>query len=50
VDCTEAEVAAADLIVVLTDHDVVDWTMLENNAAKVLDTRNRLRSPAVDRL
>jgi UDP-N-acetyl-D-glucosamine dehydrogenase len=50
VACTEAEVTAADLIIVLTDHDVVDWALLEEHAAKVLDTRNRLRSPATDRL
>jgi UDP-N-acetyl-D-glucosamine dehydrogenase len=50
VACTETEVTAADLIIVLTDHDVVDWALLEEHAAKVLDTRNRLRSPATDRL
>ena len=50
VECTESEVAAADLVIVLTDHDVVDWALLERHADKVLDTRNRLRSPAVDRL
>ncbi|MGQ0483549.1 MAG: nucleotide sugar dehydrogenase [Pseudonocardia sp.] len=50
VDCSEAEVAAADLVIVLTDHDVVDWALLERHAAKVLDTRNRLRDPATDRL
>ncbi|GAA5155911.1 nucleotide sugar dehydrogenase [Pseudonocardia eucalypti] len=47
---TEADVAAADLVVVLTDHDDIDWPLLEAHAEKVLDTRNRLRSPAVDRL
>lgn len=50
VECTEAEVAAADLVVVLTDHEVVDWALLETHAAKVLDTRNRLRSAETDRL
>ncbi|HZZ50565.1 MAG TPA: nucleotide sugar dehydrogenase [Pseudonocardia sp.] len=50
VECTEAEVAGADLVVVLTDHDVVDWALLETHAAKVLDTRNRLRATATDRL
>jgi UDP-N-acetyl-D-mannosaminuronic acid dehydrogenase/UDP-N-acetyl-D-glucosamine dehydrogenase len=50
VGCTEDEVAASDLVVVLTDHDSVDWPLLERHAAKMLDTRNRLRDPAVDRL
>jgi UDP-N-acetyl-D-glucosamine dehydrogenase len=50
VECTEAEVTGADLVIVLTDHDVVDWALLDQHAAKVLDTRNRLRAPAVDRL
>ncbi len=50
VDCTETEVAGADLVIVLTDHRVVDWELLERHADKVLDTRNKLRNPAVDRL
>jgi UDP-N-acetyl-D-glucosamine dehydrogenase len=51
VDCTEAEVTGADLVIVLTDHDVVDWALLEKHAEKVLDTRNRLRhAPGVDTL
>ncbi|MBV9313924.1 MAG: nucleotide sugar dehydrogenase [Pseudonocardia sp.] len=50
VECSDAEVASADLVVVLTDHDQVDWTLLERYAERVLDTRNRLRSPAADRL
>ncbi|HEY4005687.1 MAG TPA: nucleotide sugar dehydrogenase [Pseudonocardia sp.] len=50
VECTQAEIDAADLVVVLTDHEVVDWPLLDRHADKVLDTRNRLRSPSVDRL
>jgi UDP-N-acetyl-D-mannosaminuronic acid dehydrogenase/UDP-N-acetyl-D-glucosamine dehydrogenase len=50
VECTQAEIDAADLVVVLTDHEVVDWPLLARHADKVLDTRNRLRSPSVDRL
>jgi UDP-N-acetyl-D-mannosaminuronic acid dehydrogenase/UDP-N-acetyl-D-glucosamine dehydrogenase len=51
VDCTEAEVTAADLVIVLTDHEVVDWPLLEQHSTKVLDTRNRLRhAPGVDTL
>ena len=47
---TPDEVEAADLVVVLTDHDDMDWALLERHAAKVLDTRNRLTAPDVDRL
>jgi len=51
VDCSEAEVTGADLVIVLTDHDVVDWPLLEKHAEKILDTRNRLRhAPGVDTL
>jgi UDP-N-acetyl-D-mannosaminuronic acid dehydrogenase/UDP-N-acetyl-D-glucosamine dehydrogenase len=51
VACTEAEVDAADLVVVLTDHDLIDWAVFERHAEKILDTRNRLRdAPGVDRL
>jgi UDP-N-acetyl-D-mannosaminuronic acid dehydrogenase/UDP-N-acetyl-D-glucosamine dehydrogenase len=50
VKCTEENLGAADLIVVLTDHDALDWAAVERHAPRVLDTRNRLRSPAADRL
>ena len=50
VDCTPETLAEADLVVVLTDHDDVDWELLERHADRVLDTRNRLTDPAVDRL
>jgi UDP-N-acetyl-D-mannosaminuronic acid dehydrogenase/UDP-N-acetyl-D-glucosamine dehydrogenase len=50
VDCTPETVAAADVIVVLADHDAVDWDLLERHGERVLDTRNRLANPAVDRL
>jgi UDP-N-acetyl-D-mannosaminuronic acid dehydrogenase/UDP-N-acetyl-D-glucosamine dehydrogenase len=50
VGLTPETVAEADLVVVLTDHDDLDWALLEQHAAKVLDTRNRLTAPGVDRL
>jgi UDP-N-acetyl-D-mannosaminuronic acid dehydrogenase/UDP-N-acetyl-D-glucosamine dehydrogenase len=50
VDCTPETVAAADIVVVLADHDDVDWDLLEQHGKRVLDTRNRLANPAVDRL
>ena len=37
-------------MIVLTDHDDLPWDVLEQHADRVLDTRNRLRSEAVDRL
>jgi UDP-N-acetyl-D-glucosamine dehydrogenase len=50
VGCTPETVAEADVVVVLADHDEIDWALLEQHAERVLDTRNRLRSAAVDRL
>jgi UDP-N-acetyl-D-mannosaminuronic acid dehydrogenase/UDP-N-acetyl-D-glucosamine dehydrogenase len=42
--------ARADLIVVLTDHDHIDWTQVALNEDRILDTRNRLHHLAVNRL
>jgi UDP-N-acetyl-D-mannosaminuronic acid dehydrogenase/UDP-N-acetyl-D-glucosamine dehydrogenase len=50
VECTPEVVADSDIVVVLTDHDDVDWELIERHADRVLDTRNRLQAPAVDRL
>jgi UDP-N-acetyl-D-glucosamine dehydrogenase len=44
------EVADADLVIVLTDHDQLPWDLLERGAEKVLDTRNRVRAAGADRL
>jgi UDP-N-acetyl-D-glucosamine dehydrogenase len=41
VDLTEAEVAAADVVVVLTDHDEFDYDMVTRTGRYVFDTRNR---------
>jgi UDP-N-acetyl-D-glucosamine dehydrogenase len=49
VSLTPEEVAAADLVVVLTDHDGVDYELLAN-AASVFDTRNRVRVGVIERL
>ena len=43
-------VADSDVVVVLADHDEIDWELLEQNADRVLDTRNRLTGTGVDRL
>ncbi len=50
VACEPDEVAAADVIVVLTDHDDIDWDLIGQHADRVLDTRNRLAGSLVDRL
>ncbi|GAA3243390.1 nucleotide sugar dehydrogenase [Pseudonocardia petroleophila] len=50
VECTDERLAAADLIVVLTDHDAVDWALVGRHARRVLDTRHRLDEPGTDRL
>jgi UDP-N-acetyl-D-glucosamine dehydrogenase len=42
VDLTPDEVATADAIVLLTDHDLFDYHLLEEADAYVLDTRHRL--------
>jgi UDP-N-acetyl-D-glucosamine dehydrogenase len=43
-------VRAADAVVVLTDHDGIDYGLLEREARWVLDCRNRLSGPRVESL
>jgi len=50
VDLTEEEVAGADAVILLVDHDVFDYELVERCARLVLDTRHRLRGGAVDTL
>jgi UDP-N-acetyl-D-glucosamine dehydrogenase len=50
VDLTPEEVASADAVVLVTDHDDVDYDLVLREAAYVLDTRNRLRAPNVEPL
>jgi UDP-N-acetyl-D-glucosamine dehydrogenase len=40
VELSVSELEAADLVVVLTDHDVFDFDLVERHAADVLDCRN----------
>ncbi|MCA1601950.1 MAG: nucleotide sugar dehydrogenase, partial [Acidobacteria bacterium] len=47
---TAEQFRAADLVMVLTDHDKVEWSLLELDPHKVFDTRRRLRHPAVNHL
>ncbi len=44
VDLTDAELGAADLTVILTDHSDVDWERVVARSQRVFDTRNATRS------
>jgi UDP-N-acetyl-D-glucosamine dehydrogenase len=50
VDLTPDELARADAVVIVTDHDCFDYEMVAEHARFVLDTRNRMRAPGVERL
>jgi UDP-N-acetyl-D-mannosaminuronic acid dehydrogenase/UDP-N-acetyl-D-glucosamine dehydrogenase len=50
VECTDALLSAADLVVVLTDHNAIDWSMVRRHGDHVLDARNRLGVAAGERL
>ena len=50
VEATAKELAAADAVVLVTDHDAFDYDLVEKHARYVLDTRNRLDGPSVERL
>jgi UDP-N-acetyl-D-mannosaminuronic acid dehydrogenase/UDP-N-acetyl-D-glucosamine dehydrogenase len=41
---------AADLVLVLTDHDAFDWSAIGAVSEKVLDTRNRMVGTDVETL
>jgi len=43
VECTADEVRTADIVVVVTDHDEFDYDMVQREAARIFDTRNRYR-------
>lgn len=50
VEATADELAAADAVVLVTDHDAFDYDLVATHARFVLDTRNRLDGPSVERL
>ena len=50
VELTAEELASAHGVVVVTDHDAFDYDLVRQHAAYVLDTRNRLSGPTVERL
>jgi UDP-N-acetyl-D-glucosamine dehydrogenase len=47
---TEAEIAAADAVILLTDHDAFDLDAIARHARYVLDCRCRLAGPTVEKL
>jgi UDP-N-acetyl-D-glucosamine dehydrogenase len=51
VECTTDELTAADVVVLLVDHDAFDLEQVASTASYVLDTRNRVpNAPSVERL
>lgn len=48
VEVTRKELAAADVVVLLTDHDSFDYAMITEHASLILDCRNRLSGPTVE--
>jgi UDP-N-acetyl-D-glucosamine dehydrogenase len=50
VELSADEVASADAVVLVTDHDAFDYELVRAHARYILDTRNRLDGPTVDRL
>ncbi|WFE56065.1 nucleotide sugar dehydrogenase [Micromonospora sp. WMMD712] len=50
VGLTEREIRAADAVVVVTDHDCLDYDLVVRHARYVFDTRNRCHGPTVERL
>lgn len=42
VDLTANTLAGFDAAVIVTDHDAIDWAMLQRHSRLVVDTRNRL--------
>jgi UDP-N-acetyl-D-glucosamine dehydrogenase len=50
VDLSPEEVAGADAVLLLVDHDGVDYDVVADNARYVLDCRHRLSGPQVEHL
>ena len=50
VEVTADELAAADAVILITDHDAFDYDLIGRNSSYILDTRNRLDGPSVERL
>ncbi|MEU6023800.1 nucleotide sugar dehydrogenase [Micromonospora sp. NPDC048871] len=50
VELTEREIREADCVVVITDHDVFDYPLVERHARYIFDARNRCSGPKVERI
>jgi UDP-N-acetyl-D-mannosaminuronate dehydrogenase len=50
VEATADELAGADAVLLVTDHDAFDYDLVHQHARYVLDTRNRLDGPSIERL
>jgi UDP-N-acetyl-D-glucosamine dehydrogenase len=50
VELTTGELAGADAVVLVTDHDDVDYGLVLQHASYVFDSRNRLTAPNVEHL
>ncbi len=50
VDLSAEEIEGSDGVVIITDHDAFDYDLVRLHASYVLDTRNRLDGPNVERL
>jgi UDP-N-acetyl-D-glucosamine dehydrogenase len=50
VQATPNEIAAADLVVVLSDHDDFDWEAVQANSRAIFDTRRRVEGPNVEHI
>jgi len=50
VDLSAEEVAAADAVILLVDHDDLDYDVVTANAAYILDCRRRVEGPNVEHL
>jgi UDP-N-acetyl-D-glucosamine dehydrogenase len=49
-DLTASELATADAVILVTDHDAFDYDTVLRHARYVLDTRHRLTGPRVEHL
>jgi UDP-N-acetyl-D-glucosamine dehydrogenase len=50
VEANAEELQAADAVILITDHDAFDYDLIAQAASFVLDTRNRLSGPNVEKL
>jgi UDP-N-acetyl-D-glucosamine dehydrogenase len=49
-ECNAEEIAAADAVILVTDHDAFDYELIQRHARYVFDTRKRLEGPRIEHL